>query len=238
MCGSMWTLGIATRQRRRASHVSSKRRRFASTCGESVRMPSSFLYLACLTCNLEIPFSATVKSTYLELGTISAAGTDRGQFGSLDVGISQPQPSADQRRLQVHLYPSIEGTLRCLVALFQNATNLRQKYGVEPTATSVSRPAGHQDLDPDNLESNTQPTGIDFPSLTIEPAASHGLISKRRRFQWAVRDAERFKELVNEVREIIDSLCSVLDLGRRAHLNRQLLEKALSVDVPDGLATI
>jgi hypothetical protein len=53
-----------------------------------------------------------------------------------------------------------------------------------------------------------------------------------------VRDAERFKELVNEVREIIDSLCSVLDFGRRAHINRQLLEKALSVDVPDGLATI
>src|SRR5271155_5349694 len=105
-----WTRSVCTlsaRQRRRASHVSSKRRRFASTCGESVRMPSSFLYLACLTCNLEIPFSATVKSTYLELGAISAAGTDRGQFGSLDVGISQPQPSADQRRLQVHLYPSI-----------------------------------------------------------------------------------------------------------------------------------
>lgn len=35
-----------------------------------------FLYLACLTCNLEIPFSATVKSTCLELGAISAAGTD------------------------------------------------------------------------------------------------------------------------------------------------------------------
>jgi Prion-inhibition and propagation len=124
-----------------------------------------------------------------------------------------------------------------LVALFQNATNLRQKYGVEPTATSVSRPADHQDHDPDDLESNTQPTGIDFQSLAVEPNAIHGLISKRR-FQWAVRDAERFKELVNEVREIIDSLCSVLDLGRRAHLNRQLLEKALSVDVPDGLATI
>ena len=53
-----------------------------------------------------------------------------------------------------------------------------------------------------------------------------------------MRDAERFKELVNEVREIIDSLCSVLDLGRQAHLNRQLLVKALSVDVPDGLAAI
>jgi Prion-inhibition and propagation len=125
-----------------------------------------------------------------------------------------------------------------LVALFQNATNLRQKYGVEPTTTSVSRPAGHQDLGPENLESNTQPTGINFSSLTIEPAASHSSIGRRRRFQWAVRDADRFKELVNEVREINDSLCSVLDLGRRAHLTRQLLEKALSVDVPDGLATI
>jgi hypothetical protein len=125
-----------------------------------------------------------------------------------------------------------------LVALFQNATNLRQKYGVEPTATSVSRHAGQQDLDPETPESNTQPTGINFPSLTIDPTASHSSISKRRRFQWAVRDAERFKELINEVRQIIDSLCSVLDLGRRAHINRQLLEKALSVDVPDGLASI
>jgi len=53
-----------------------------------------------------------------------------------------------------------------------------------------------------------------------------------------VRDAERFKELANEVREIIDSLCCVLDLGRQAHLTRRLLVKALSVDVPDGLATI
>lgn len=92
------------------------------------------------------------------------------------MGLCKPQPSADQRRLQVHLYPSIEGTLRCLVALFQNATNLLQKYGVEPTATGVSRSADHQDLDPDNLESNTQLTRIDFSSLTIE------LISKRRRF--------------------------------------------------------
>lgn len=159
----------------------------------------------------------------------------------IDAGLDNSMTVAERCNLKTFAYPSVKTALNCLITLFEDVDVLQKKYGlVEKPITAQEQGQGTELAVEHSGGRGSFANAIraDLKKFHIRAASSQTSTTKIRRIEWAIRDCERFKALVNEVREINDSLCSVLDLGRQARISRQLLEEAMQVDIPEGLARI
>ena len=121
------------------------------------------------------------------------------------VGLSRdPTHSEPTSSLEQQLQDTIKRHLECISMIFEDATQLSQKYGAKPLKDSVRQRSLSRDT-----------------SLPLRPYLSwfQKTTSRKRKAKWAIRDCNKFRSMLNDLSELISELreitSSVADIQRQ-----------------------
>lgn len=138
------------------------------------------------------------------------------------VGILRPDQDRDPLLDEPETRKLVERILSSVQRLFNEAQNLRSKYGLEKTSQVQNDPkAMVEGSAVCSLSFESSPL-VQFQTKFSEHRKKVGLMEKTR---WAIRDSKKFATLIQDLKDLLDGLGEITTSSRTTILKGQLIRE-------------
>ncbi|KAF2798309.1 hypothetical protein K505DRAFT_110609 [Melanomma pulvis-pyrius CBS 109.77] len=138
------------------------------------------------------------------------------------VGILRPDQDRDPLLDDPETRKLVERILSAVQRLFDEAQNLRSKYGLERTSSAQNGPKTMVEGNAVCLLSFESSPLVQFQTRFSEHRKKVGLMEKTR---WAIRDSKKFATLIQDLKDLLDGLGEITTSSRSTILKGQLIRE-------------
>ncbi|KAL8672427.1 MAG: hypothetical protein Q9168_003105 [Polycauliona sp. 1 TL-2023] len=157
------------------------------------------------------------------------------------VGLCFMNPTAANKVESTHVRPIVEQILNCIHMLLEDTNALTARYGLKPTYGDVSSSSLAVTASPESAQSVGLPLRLkaSYLQFVSRITQNHKNTSTTKKTRWAVRDRNKFMNLVEDIRQLINGLEAITDSVDMAAKRATLVNEELrTIEDPEDLRLI